>query len=52
MIQNIIFVVILAGAVFLTVRLFRKTLSGKGSCCSDSQANCPMKEKGAFFSGD
>jgi regulatory protein YycI of two-component signal transduction system YycFG len=45
MIQHIFLVAILAGAVFLAVRYLKRTFSGKGSCCSDSQVNCPLKDK-------
>jgi len=46
MIQNVILLAILAGAVFFTVRYLRRTLAGKGLCCSDSCVNCPIEEKG------
>jgi hypothetical protein len=45
MIQTIILIAILVGAAFFTARYFRKIFSGKGSCCSDSGANCPMKDR-------
>lgn len=44
MIQNIVIVVILGGALFFTVRYFRRIFSGKESCCSNSQTNCPLKD--------
>jgi len=47
MTQNIILIAIVVGALFFAVRYFRRIFSGKGSCCSDSRANCPMKDRGA-----
>ncbi|NIQ39687.1 MAG: hypothetical protein GTN81_14015 [Proteobacteria bacterium] len=47
MIQTIILIVVLVGAGFFTVRYFRKIFSGKGPCCSDSGANCPIKDREA-----
>jgi hypothetical protein len=52
MIQGIILAVILAGAIFIAVRYFARTLSGKEACCSDNRANCPMKDKGCQPDGD
>jgi len=45
MIQNILFALILGGTVFLALRYVRKVLSGRGSCCGESCAGCPVKEK-------
>jgi hypothetical protein len=47
MIQTIILVSIVIGALFFAVRYFRRIFSGKASCCSDSRANCPMKDRGS-----
>jgi hypothetical protein len=46
MIQTIILITIVVGALLFTVRYFKRIFSGKGSCCSDSQANCPMNDGG------
>jgi len=45
MIQSIILVAILVGALFFTVRYFRRIFSGKGSCCSDTCVTCPIKDE-------
>jgi hypothetical protein len=44
MLQYIILIAILAGTLFFAVRYFKRTFSGKGSCCSGCHTNCPMKD--------
>jgi len=43
--ENIILVVVLVGALFFAAKYVRRIFSGKGSCCSDSEANCPAKDR-------
>lgn len=46
MIQYIILFAILGGALFFTVRYFRRVFLGEESCCCDSCVNCPVKDRG------